>query len=205
MKSINDEFLKNHCYFYVYTSYLKNFIKYLYLCFLETHEVWNFIIIRLVSEKIFRLRRKMKFYISLALSLSLSLSLSLALSLSLSLSLSHTHTHTHTHIYIYIYIYYQYFATLKIFLFLTVKVLFLLNKHHNGFIYYTKYKSFWVTLNTNLTKKKHKKILKPLIHQNDPFLPLSPLIRHSLCQRLKIVLPSFRPRVARGEPHFWVV
>ena len=59
------------------------------------------------------------------------------------------------YIYIYIYIYMHYqsevFGHLQKFLFLILKVLFLMKqvKHHNGFIYYTKYKSSWATLNTN--------------------------------------------------------
>ena len=41
------------------------------------------------------------------------------------------------------------------FLFLILKVLFLMKqvKHHNSFIYYTKYKSSWATLNANLNTK----------------------------------------------------
>ena len=58
-------------------------------------------------------------------------------------------------IYIYIYIYRllvkKYLALLKIFLFLILTVFFFTKqvKHHNIFIYYTKYKSFWATLNAD--------------------------------------------------------
>ena len=52
-----------------------------------------------------------------------------------------------------VYIHYQSkeFGHPQNFLFLILKVLFFMKqvKHHNGIIYYTKYKSFWVTLKTN--------------------------------------------------------
>ena len=53
--------------------------------------------------------------------------------------------------------------------------------------------------------------LKLLIHQNDPLWSLSLLHNFSaffplnIGEGLKIVLPSFPARVARGEPHIWVV
>ena len=58
----------------------------------------------------------------------------------------------------------------------------------------------------------HKeKLLKLFIHQNDPLWQLSLLHRFSAFfppktgGRLKIVLPSFPARFARGELHLWVV
>ena len=59
-----------------------------------------------------------------------------------------THTHTHTHIYIHYQL--KVFSHPQIF-FSIQKVLFLMKrvKHHNGFIYHTKYKSSWATLNRN--------------------------------------------------------
>ena len=46
-------------------------------------------------------------------------------------------------------------------------------------MYYTKYKSFWATLNTNQTEKQ-KKFLNFLIHQNEPLWPLSLFHRFSI-------------------------
>ena len=56
--------------------------------------------------------------------------------------------------YIYIYIYttsQKYLATPNFFLFLVLKMLYLMKqvKHYNYFIYYTKYYSPWDTLNRN--------------------------------------------------------
>ena len=60
----------------------------------------------------------------------------------------HTYTHTHQS---------KVFGYPQKLLFLILKVLFLMKKfmHHNGFVYYTKYKSSQATLNTNLKKKKN--------------------------------------------------
>ena len=78
-------------------------------------------------------------------------------------------------------------------------------KHHSGFIYYTKYKSYWAKLNTNETKKTSWTFYS---------LKWPPLVAftaswHSFHQRLevdwKIVLLSFPARVARSELHLWVV
>ena len=76
------------------------------------------------------------------------------------------------------------------------------DKHHNGFIYYTEYKSSLGILNKierqqqQQKKKKHKILLKLLIYQ-EPLSPLSLLYRFSAFfppntgSRLKIVLCSF--------------
>ena len=64
----------------------------------------------------------------------------------------YTYICIYKHIYTCIYATSQnYLATLKNILFLILKVLFLMKqvKHHNHFIYYTKYKSFLATSNTN--------------------------------------------------------
>ena len=55
-------------------------------------------------------------------------------------------------VYRYVYLHFQtkVFDHTQIF-FVILKVLFLMKqvKHHNSFIYYTKYKSFWTALDTN--------------------------------------------------------
>ena len=66
-------------------------------------------------------------------------------------------------IYIYIYVYIlpvkSIWQSSKIFLILILLFWMKQVKNHNGFIYYTKYKSLWATLNTNKNKIKSKKRL----------------------------------------------
>ena len=82
-------------------------------------------------------------------------------------------------------------------------------KRHNGFIYYTKYKSSWTTL--ILIKQKKRKKCFWTINRMNSLSPLSLLYRFSAFfppktgGRPKIAQHSFPARVASDEPHLWVV
>ena len=101
------------------------------------------------------------------------------------------------YIYIYIYIYIhthtqsKVFSHLQKFSFLILNVLFLMKwvKHRNVFIYHTRYKSFWDTLNTNQTKKKLKKKTKKTLHSLK-WPPLAAITasdsQHSFHSRLEV-------------------
>ena len=78
-----------------------------------------------------------------------------------------------TYIYMYIYNQSKVLATLRIFIFPVSKVLFSMKqlKHHNSFMYYTKYKFSWTTVNTNESKKQ-------TIFLNFWFIKITPVDRY---------------------------
>ena len=83
-------------------------------------------------------------------------------------------------------------------------------KYLNGFIYNSKYKSSWAILNTNPTPPKKKTNEKPptlLIHKMTPptLATITAFFPTKTGDRLKIVIPIFPARVAKGKSHLWVV
>ena len=84
-------------------------------------------------------------------------------------------------------------------------------KHHNVFIYYTKYKSSLYVNQAPTPQKNIKNFLNFSFVKMTPLWPLSLFHTFSaffppkIGSRPKIVQTSFHVSVARGETHLWVV